>query len=229
MPDGDPAPTQSALRFDDAAATMRRFDTAPSAAKYATSLNDTDTHRREVRCIERGLIGVARGSRVLDLPCGTGRLLPMLLEGGYRVTAADVSSHMIDQARMFAARCNLPSDTVEFATADVLATGFDDHAFDAVVCNRLFHHFGQPDTRIAALEELARISSGPIVLSFFCALGWDGVAFHLKEVFRSKKATDRVPIRLSTFRRDVAAAGMRITDIQATRPGISRQWYVTLR
>ena len=123
---------------DSASATRARFDSHASSLKYAGALDDTPTHRRELRCIKSLMAGVPAGARVLDLPCGAGRLLPFLVGSGYRVFEADSSAHMIDRARELALD-RAPAATIEFGVEDVLNTSFGDASFDAVICNRLFH------------------------------------------------------------------------------------------
>ena len=94
-----------------------------------------------MRCILKALRGVPRGAKVLDLPCGTGRLLPELAARGFDVTEADVSPHMLDHARQFAGERGVKIADDRFVVASVFDTGFIENAFDATVCNRLFHHF----------------------------------------------------------------------------------------
>jgi FkbM family methyltransferase len=209
--------------------TIDRFNTPDAAAKYARSLVGSRTHEREVRCIRRALDGVGAGARVLDLPCGTGRLLPMLLEAGFHVTEADSSAHMIDRARETAEAIRADPERVAYAVADVSRLPFDDGAFDAVVCNRLLHHFREPEARRKALAELSRVSRGPVVASFFCSEGWDGAVFHVRNALASEKATDRIPIPFRAFADDADAAGLVIDATMPTRPGISKQWYVVMR
>jgi len=211
-----------------AEACVDRFDSPEAAAKYARSLVGSRTHQREVRCIRRGLADVPRGSTVLDLPCGAGRLLPTLVDLGFRVTEADSSPHMLERARDHAVVHGVDCADVAFAVANALSTGFDDGAFDAVVCNRLFHHFIEPETRRAALRELQRISAGPMVVSFFCSWGWDGFYFHLRNALRRRKADDRIPIGYRTFAGEVESVGLRVRRVLPTRPGVSKQWYLVL-
>ncbi len=40
--------------------------------------------------------------------------------------------------------------------------------------------------------------------------------------------TGRIPIGYRSFRRDVERAGLSITGVMATRPGISQQWNAVL-
>jgi SAM-dependent methyltransferase len=168
------------------------------------------------------------GSKVVDLPCGTGRLLPLLTDLGFQIVAVDSSHHMIEFARKRTETGGFKQQG-QFLVASVFATGFKDDTFDAVVCNRLFHHFREPEVRRSALRELSRICTGAIVVSFFCNLALDALVFHLKNLVRRHKPTDRIPIGYSVFARDVDSSGLRIQKSFATRPGISRQWYSVLR
>lgn len=209
--------------------TIDRFNTVQAAQKYALSQANTATHGREVRCIRRGLAAVVPGSHVLDLPCGAGRMLPPLLEMGFNVTEADTSRHMLEQARARLQRENLTPDRVHFEVADALDTGLPSKSFDAVVCNRLFHHLREPDVRRRCLCELARISRGPVIVSFFCSLALDAIFSRVLRLLSGRHLSDRIPISYRTFKKDVAAAGLTIERCMATRWGISQQWYLQLR
>jgi ubiquinone/menaquinone biosynthesis C-methylase UbiE len=207
---------------------IARFDTEASARKYAGALPGTGTDRRERRCIARMLAAVPSGVAVLDLPSGAGRLLPLLCERGYRVTAADSSPHMISEGRQYAALMSLEPGQEQFVVTDVMRTPFADGAFDAVVCNRLFHHFRESHVRQEALRELHRICKGPIVVSFFRDLGWAALTFRLRCLLTRRKPTDRIPIRLAAFRKDIEAAGLSIAATVGACPLISKNWYVLL-
>jgi len=208
---------------------IRRWFASPRAArKYALALLGTATDRRERRCLAEALAPVPPGARVLDLACGTGRLLPVLAGLGYRVFAADSSAPMIARAREYARSEGLAMEPDDFRLADALETGYPDDAFDAVVCNRLFHHFTDPAVRQRALRELRRICTGRSVVSFFRILALDAITHSLKHWLRQRPMTDRIPIRLKTFEKDIAAAGLVLKAAIGTRPLISKQWYVVL-
>lgn len=217
------------LLSDSHQMTVERFSTPRAAKKYAQRHLDSQTHRREVGRIRQGLEGLPAGSRILDLPCGAGRFLPTFLDLELQVTCADVAPDMVAAARSKAEQSGVDLSNVRFAVADVMNTPFGDKEFDAILCNRLFHHFREPETRQRALRELARICRGPIVASFFCADSLDGVYFHVRDALRSKKADDRIPIRFNAFARDIEAAGLTIAQMLPLRGRISKQWYVVLR
>ena len=207
---------------------IKRFGTPSAAEKYSSDLVCTATDRREQRCVRRALASVRPGARVLDLPCGTGRLLPLLVELGYKVTAADSSPHMLDRARHLAETNSLDMSNEDFLVVDVFQTGFADDAFDVVVCNRLFHHFTEPATRQRALRELRRICTGPIVVSVFCNLAYDALISRIKHILFRRAAADRIAIGFKTFAKDIHAAGLIVRAKILSRPLISRQWYVVL-
>ncbi|HWB20794.1 MAG TPA: class I SAM-dependent methyltransferase [Phycisphaerales bacterium] len=207
---------------------IERFDTEQAAAKYSKSLVGSATHQREMRCILAGLGEMKRGAKVLDLPCGTGRLLKELSERGWEVVSADSSAHMVGLAKDHAKRVGLNTDAARFVVASVMKTPFGDGEFDGVVCNRLLHHFREADVRQAALKELRRICKGRIVVSFFSSASFDGVMFKLKDAMRRRKATDRIPISSAEIEADVRASGLRVAKWLWTRRGISKQCYVAL-
>jgi SAM-dependent methyltransferase len=212
------------MQQDSHAAAQAKFDSAEMAATYRRKFVGSRKDRREKQCIRGALAGVPKGSRILDLPCGTGRITTFLLDEGFRVHASDFSPHMLEQARDACAGREL-----ETSQQDVMKTTFADGEFDAVVCNRLFHHFTEAETRRRALRELRRISRGPIVLSFFSAFALSAVKFRVVNALRGVTPTDRVPIRLRELEADVAASGLAVDRVLAVRWGVSPQTYVRLR
>jgi len=229
----DNPPTTPSAAGQSYSSTASRFDQASAAALYATRHGGHARDRREQGCIERALANVREGSKVLDLPSGTGRLLPMLHRLGYQITEADYSPHMVQHARELWAKyvAAVPAAAVAkvaFETQDVMKTTYPDKSFDATICNRLFHHFTESATRVAALKELARITKGPIVVSFFNADTIDARFKRLINALRNKTLKGRIPIPMSTFAADARAAGLRLDANFPTRGIISPQTYVRL-
>lgn len=94
---------------------------------------------------------VREGSRVLDVACGTGVLIPDYLKRKVRsVTGVDISPEMIKIARS-----KFSQDNVRFICGDVeeMDVGRD---FDAVVVYNAFPHFPDPEGLIAHLSSLLR-------------------------------------------------------------------------
>lgn len=209
-----------------------RFDTLEVAQQYRARKNIvTPRNLREWRCIKMALHGVGGEAAVLDLPCGSGRLEPLLEECGFRVTAADSSSHMLDQAiESYLAASGNPRLPIHmrFLQQNVMQTVFADNEFDAVICNRLLHHFPTPDLRRLALAELARVSRGVVVISYFSNFAFSALRFHLKNLLTNRRPTDRVPIWFRILEKDLAAVGLRCTGTYPVRRGLSPQTYLRL-
>src|SRR5215831_19107319 len=55
------------------------------------------------------------GARVLDVPCGNGRLSFELVKHGYRVTGIDISEEFIEEAK---SKCALPDPAADAEGAD---------------------------------------------------------------------------------------------------------------
>jgi SAM-dependent methyltransferase len=73
-----------------------------------------------------GLLGLARGSLVLDLPCGWGRLRPALVSAGYRVIGGDLSPlNLHRHQRQFPGPC---------VRLDLRRLPFRDQCADGILC-----------------------------------------------------------------------------------------------
>lgn len=219
--------------------TLDRFDSPRAAAKYPARYGSSFRARREQRCIT-GLLRSLKasnhlkpGATVLDLPCGTGRLTPLLVNEGFHVRGADSSPHMVELARtnfqQLETNAATSRRTARFDCADVMQTGYADKQFDAVLCNRLFHHFHESETRIAALRELRRICAGPVIISFFNRFALDALRRRIKHVLRGTTRTGRIPIPARTFYRDIEGAGLEVPTAKAVLWGLSPHWFVVAR
>lgn len=103
------------------------------------------------------LVGERNGLRVLDVGAGTGFLSLLLAELGHRVTAADLSSGMLEQLQRKAAECGYAVSTMQTD-----ATGVPAGPFDVVVSRHLMWLLPDP---VAALRAWAAAApSGRLVL-----------------------------------------------------------------
>lgn len=93
--------------------------------------------------------GVTKGTRVLDIACGTGVLVPDYLNREVAgVTGVDISPEMIKIAA-----AKFPQDNVSFICADA-ETEDVGSGYDAIVIYNAFPHFPNPDALLANLSGL---------------------------------------------------------------------------
>jgi cyclopropane fatty-acyl-phospholipid synthase-like methyltransferase len=93
----------------------------------------TEVQTRKQLAIVRRLLRLRKGQRVLDIPCGMGRLTIPLARGGLKMTGVDLSPSYVRRARR-AARGLGPA--IRFVRADMRRIDFDGE-FDAA-----FNWFG---------------------------------------------------------------------------------------
>jgi len=202
----------------------KRFQKPDVAGKYPPQYGEGRSNdQREKRAILRCLQLLPANCHVLDFPCGSGRLLGLLKEQGFNVSGADSSASMLEQVRE-----HFAEDEVCLYERDVFSSGFADNEFDAVICNRLFHHFLTSEDRKKAITELARISKGPVIFSFFNTFSLSMTYRILRKRLKGKKLTDRVPVPLDVIRNEIEECGMKVVTDIPKRWGISAMWYVIM-
>jgi len=121
-------------------------------------------HTAEMALIDRAFELVPRDYRILDLPCGAGRVSVHLAKRGYEVSCADYSEAMLDITRQVVAENGLHCPVEK---QDIEALTFADRQFDAVICFRLFHHFPNAALRQKAVSELCRVARKQVAVSYF--------------------------------------------------------------
>lgn len=92
--------------------------------------------------------GVRAGSRVLDVACGTGVLIPDYLARGVEsVTAIDISPEMVKIAQ---GKFNQPNVRIVCGDVMVADIGGD---YDAIVIYNAFPHFAEPEKLVEILSD----------------------------------------------------------------------------
>jgi ubiquinone/menaquinone biosynthesis C-methylase UbiE len=144
---------------------MSEAGAAAYSRKYERTAVRRFSNRRELRLAARALDAFGRCREVLDVPCGAGRLTPLLLERADRVACVDVSPAMLAHAEAALAR-PVASGRATLRRGTVGALPFPDGSFDVAVCWRLLHHLTDRSVRVRALSELRRVSRRGVVVSF---------------------------------------------------------------
>ena len=96
---------------------------------------------------------IPAGARVLDVPCGTGRIAVPLAERGFTVAGLDISEAVLARARQ-------AGPDLDFRQGDMRELPWDDGSFD-VVLNlwTAFGYFESQDEDERVLAEFARVLS----------------------------------------------------------------------
>lgn len=143
-------------------ATMERI-----INKYDADAPTYDQHRcenpkwaGEHAFVERVLKNLPSGSRVLDAPVGTGRFIALYHRLGLQFVGADLSSKMLEQARIKSPLADLRLEDCRVLPSCSAAS------FDAIVCIRLFNLLTEADCA-ATLRTFGRVlcPDGVVVVS----------------------------------------------------------------
>jgi 2-polyprenyl-3-methyl-5-hydroxy-6-metoxy-1,4-benzoquinol methylase len=139
-----------------------RIKTAADAEHYQR--RRPAKHRAEIQLVERALHLIPANHRVLDIPCGAGRVMALLARRGYSVTGAELSQPMIA-----ATVANLAREGYDWPVhkEDIEKMTYSDRHFDTIICFRLFHHFPDQEVRRRVVSELCRVADRFVVLSYF--------------------------------------------------------------
>lgn len=131
-------------------------------------------HRRDEALVAELLARSGPHGSVLDLPCGTGRLLPALGRSAPLVLGADLALEMMQAGR--AAR---PTLRVPLFQADATRLPLADGSVDALVSLRFLFHFERAE-RVAMLAEFARVARRAVIVQVRLAASVKHVARGLR-------------------------------------------------
>lgn len=84
-------------------------------------------------------------SRVLDVGCAAGRDSRRLKDSGFEVIGIDLSKELLKIARR-------ENPEIDFISADMVKTPFEDDYFDGIWANAVLHHLDKKEMDIAILE-----------------------------------------------------------------------------
>src|SRR5438552_19132897 len=109
------------------------------------------------------MAGISKGSRILDLGCGHGRITELLVEKVpfLDVVGVDMTQPLLER---FIVRSGANDSKIELICADITKLPLDDNSFDAVVSSRVFQYLPNP---LSGIREAARVlkPGGRLVVS----------------------------------------------------------------
>lgn len=180
------------------------------------------------------LLGDVTGLRVLDAPCGNGRVARELIRrGATSVTAVDVSVTMLDRART----TGTPDRRIRYLHGDLTSPALlAGETFDAVICN---YGVNEIDDLEGALRNLHRllIDGGRLAISILhpCFPGLPGIApgswpplggYHSEGRWDTDTTDVRAELgtlhrKVSTYLNALARNGFRIEELsEPEMPGV---------
>jgi SAM-dependent methyltransferase len=118
-------------------------------------------------------LGIAPGTRLLDVACGAGQIALIAARAGAKVTGCDIATNWVEQARTRAATEGLE---IAFEEGDAEALPYQDAQFDAVVS--MFGAMFAPRPELVAAE-LTRVCrpGGIIAMANWTPTGFIGQMF----------------------------------------------------
>ena len=127
------------------------------------------------------------GSRVLELGCGNGKTLSLMIQRGWDVTAIDLSCKAVALSRNVLKGLS----TTDVMDADARCIPVKSNAFDAVFAIHMIGHVHEPDRQEIAREVTRTLKPGGIL--FFCDFSTRDFRFgkgHKTETSTFKRGTN---------------------------------------
>ncbi|NRT80592.1 class I SAM-dependent methyltransferase [Clostridium beijerinckii] len=118
------------------------------ASTYDKDFNGGHARKIYKRVLES--IGDANSKRILDVGCGTGNILNMILNNYSNVSAhgIDISDNMLEKAK------EKLKDRASLVLGDSENLPYESSMFDIIICNDSFHHYPNPKN---VLKEFYRV------------------------------------------------------------------------
>lgn len=130
--------------------------TSDVAHSYDSDREVEDIWQIEQKYIEKEVNDFTKDAKLLDIPIGTGRFIPVYERRGIQVLGVDISSDMLAEAFK-----KKTSDSISLELGDARNIRAGNQSFDYVVCWRLLHLL--PDDILpVVIHEMSRVTAGRI-------------------------------------------------------------------
>lgn len=200
-------------------ASLPLFDTA---ARYEIPLRSQRYAKRNPARTARELSLLKKvwpgkpGERVLDVPCGAGRLQAFLLALGHQIVWADGALSMVRQA------CADTTAAPPSVQTSALQLGFADRSFDGVLQFRFLHHLPRHKAK-TAVAEACRVAQRFVVVSVFHPCSLHHLQRRLRELLLGRAAT-RHATTLRQLQRWFSEHGFELHTHRADLPFLKDLW-----
>lgn len=213
--------------MNDTDSYRSRLQTSRKAERYANRFERGPRRRidqREQRAVRKIFSNLPEVRSVLDVPCGAGRFLANLAQGGRQVTEVDVAVEILELGRQRAGQAGLKA---VFVPGDAANLPLEAGSVDAVFCNRLLHHITTADERAVFLREFHRVARRYAVISFFDYQSFGKLRRFLKKLKGRRVSYDGQP-SLKEFEAEVTACGFGVLRVVPTGPLWVSEKYLVL-
>jgi ubiquinone/menaquinone biosynthesis C-methylase UbiE len=186
------------------------------------------SNKRKLLAISKAIdLASSMGSAIqsaIDIPCGTGRIFPLLFSNNIQVTGSDISHEMMQVAR---GKVRDVALSMGFVRSDAEKLPFSDGSFDSVFSIRFLFHL-PTEVRRRALKEMARISRQWVIVDYRHKYTMKYRLKRLKgRLGLSAKQYNRVSVE--DISKDFDEAGLRLVKIFPTFPLFSDKWVILAR
>jgi len=185
---------------------------------------------RDQRLVQKAVRHAGRVERILDVPCGTGRLLRSLASRVPHSIGADVSLDMIEFSRLYPSVKNGPKGLLEYVQCDARYLPFSNDSFDLVVSGRFLHHlFHLPQSeRLQVIREFARVSRKWVLGDFNIQYGLKYYVNKVRSVLKGKPLKSQRRTATEVFE-ELTQAGLQVEQVYPISWLASEKWYILCR
>lgn len=196
--------------------------------KRFTTLSGRISDSLDKIAIKKGLSQIDTDGKILDLPCGTGRIMHHLYHAGYKnITGADISDQMINVAKN-----KMQGSNISFIKTEAEHTEFPDDTFAAITSIRFMGHIPR-NTRVEILREFNRVCDGPIIIEYSIR---NPIASGVKSLLRTLTVRARLPkqwkwhdVSCSELEDELREAGLKTSRLIKKLPLFSESTFVVAR
>jgi ubiquinone/menaquinone biosynthesis C-methylase UbiE len=182
------------------------------------------------RLVGRAIRHAGNIQRVLDVPCGTGRLLKRMECYIPYLVGADVSRDMIDLTRLHSSFKGRSVGHLEYVQCDAKSLPFHNDSFDLVMSGRFLHHlyhFPQAE-RDQVMREFARVSRKWVLGDFMIQYGLKYYVTKVRSILRGRQLKSERMTAAKIFG-ELNDVGLQVERIYPVSWVASEKWYILCR
>ncbi len=185
---------------------------------------------RDQQLVEKAVRQAGHVERILDVPCGTGRLVRSLASRVPYLVGADVSLDMIKVSRLHPYVENRPKGLLEYVQCDAKYLPFSNNSFDVVLSGRFLHHlFHLPQSeRVQVIREFARVSRRWVLGDFNIRYGLKYYVNKVRSILKGKPLKTQRKTAAEVFE-ELTLAGLQVERVYPISWFASEKWYILCR